>query len=178
MTSMILFLGLLSMVSGQVMEGLVQLDKSSIDKVRSPPILGHHLKPFVQQVSKIAPLKLGTKSTQALCTGGKQSWRQQTNRDQPCHTFARVNQPEIFLSLKSKLLENTFYPFVQSNIKPQVKQNKAWGSKPSATNLVTHLQQEGINNILFWIRNFWIKKCRSWCKIHENSFKPTFQTIE
>jgi len=31
--SMILFLGLLSMVSGQVMEGLVQLDKSSIDKM-------------------------------------------------------------------------------------------------------------------------------------------------
>ena len=121
MTSMILFLGLLSMVSGQVMEGLVQLDKSSIDKVRSPPILGHHQKPFVQQVSKIAQLKLGTKPTQALCTGGKQSWRQQTNRDQPCHTFARVNQPEIFFSLKSKLLENTFYPFVQSNIKPQVK---------------------------------------------------------
>ena len=98
--SMMLFLGLLSMVSGQVMEGLVQLDKSSIDKVRSPPILGHHLKPFVPQVSKIAPLKLGTKSTQALCTGGKQSWRQQTNRDQPCHTFARVRQPEIFFSSK------------------------------------------------------------------------------
>ena len=115
---MILFLGLLSMVSGQVMEGLVQLDKSSIDKVRSPPSFGHHLKPFV---SKIALIRLGTKSTQALCTGGKQSWRQQTNRDQPCHTFARVNQPEIFFSLKSKLLENTFYPFVQSNIKPQVK---------------------------------------------------------
>ena len=31
---MILILGLLSVVSGQVMEGLVQLDKSSIDKVR------------------------------------------------------------------------------------------------------------------------------------------------
>ena len=46
--SMMLFLGLLSMVSGQVMEGLVQLDKSSIDKVRSLQILGHHLKPFVQ----------------------------------------------------------------------------------------------------------------------------------
>ena len=87
--SMILFLGLLSMVSGQVMEGLVQLDKSSIDKVRSPPILGHHLKPFVQQVSEIALIKLGTKSTQALCTGGKQRWEQQTNRDQPCHTEIR-----------------------------------------------------------------------------------------
>ena len=32
--TMILILGLLSVVSGQVMEGLVQLDKSSIDKVR------------------------------------------------------------------------------------------------------------------------------------------------
>ena len=138
---MILFLGLLSMVSGQVMEGLVQLDKSSIDKVRSPPILGHHLKPFVQQVSKIAPLKLGTKSTQALCTGGKQSWRQQTNRDQPCHTFARVNQPEIFFSLKSKLLENTFFCTKQYQATGENKTKLEAANILRPTNLVTHLQQ-------------------------------------
>merc|ERR1719400_814081 len=33
LNTMILILGLLSVVSGQVMEGLVQLDKSSIDKM-------------------------------------------------------------------------------------------------------------------------------------------------
>ena len=135
--SMILFLGLLSMVSGQVMEGLVQLDKSSIDKVRSPPILGHHLKPFVQQVSEIALIKLGTKSTQALCTGGKQRWRQQTNRDQPCHTFARVRQPEIFFSSKSKLLENTFYPICTKQYQA-AGGNKARGSKHTATKQASH----------------------------------------
>ena len=135
--SMILFLGLLSMVSGQVMEGLVQLDKSSIDKVRSPPILGHHLKPFVQQVSEIALIKLGPKSTQALCTGGKQRWRQQTNRDQPCHTFARVHQPEIFFSSKSKLLENTFYPICTKQYQA-AGGNKARGSKHTATNQPSH----------------------------------------
>ena len=134
--SMILFLGLLSMVSGQVMEGLVQLDKSSIDKVR-PPILGHHLKPFVQQVSEIALIKLGPKSTQALCTGGKQRWRQQTNRDQPCHTFARVRQPEIFFSSKSKLLENTFYPICTKQYQA-AGGNKARGSKHTATNQHCH----------------------------------------
>ena len=135
--SMILFLGLLSMVSGQVMEGLVQLDKSSIDKVRSPPILGHHLKPFVQQVSEIALIKLEPKSTQALCTGGKQRWRQQTNRDQPCHTFARVRQPEIFFSSKSKLLENTFYPICTKQYQA-AGGNKARGSKHTATNQHSH----------------------------------------
>ena len=62
-------------------------------------------------MSKIAPIKLGTKSTQALCTGGKQSWRQQTNCDQPCHTFARGHQHEMFFSSKTNLLENTFLPF-------------------------------------------------------------------
>ena len=134
--SMILFLGLLSMVSGQVMEGLVQLDKSSIDKVR-PPILGHHLKPFVQQVSEIALIKLGPKSTQALCTGGKQRWRQQTNRDQPCHTFARVRQPEIFFSSKSKQLENTFYPICTKQYQA-AGGNKARGSKHTATNQHSH----------------------------------------
>ena len=137
LTSMILFLGLLSMVSGQVMEGLVQLDKSSIDKVRSPPILGHHLKPFVQQVSEIALIKLGPKSTQALCTGGKQRWRQQTNRDQPCHTFARVRQPEIFFSSKSKLLENTFYPICTKQYQA-AGGNKARGSKHTAKNQHSH----------------------------------------
>ena len=140
--SMILFLGLLSMVSGQVMEGLVQLDKSSIDKVRSPPILGHHLKPFVQQVSEIALIKLGPKSTQALCTGGKQRWRQQTNRDQPCHTFARVRQPEIFFLQNQNYWKILFTQYVQNNIKPQVETKLEAANILRPTNIVTHLQQD------------------------------------